>query len=237
MAGQTAEAIGQPEQAVAVLERDRPHRGSRTRRSYLGAVQVLTDRQEEALPRLLSAQALAQRAGRLDPALCNNYIGCVRVDLGDVSTGLGDLRRACTRRSPAAPRIPSACLHEPGRDDLPAATLRRAAVVDRGRRVVRDHHDLPGHLRNLEAHLALMLIGNGAWDDAQSRLQCLVDEVRRAGPANRCPAPARPPAGPPRRSRGDRHPPAGLGASGRQRSLAALAPAGLAGDRGRLAGG
>ena len=66
MAGRPDEALGQAEQAVAVLEPTGDIEALAHAESYLGAVQALTDRQEEALPRLLSAQELAQRADRPD---------------------------------------------------------------------------------------------------------------------------------------------------------------------------
>ena len=231
MAGQPAEAIGQAEQAVADLEPTGDIEALAHAETYLGAVQALTDRQEEALPRLLSAQALAQRAGRLDlVALCNNYIGCARVDLGDVSTGLGDLRRSLHQ----ALSLPHHEYAARAYTNLAETTyqLRRfdelRLWIDAGARFATDH-DLPGHLRNLEAHRALMLIGNGAWDDAQSRLQCLVDEVDEPDQLTRL---TLPPLGRLLARRGEGRANAILKQAWQQAvgndSLSALAPAGLA---------
>ena len=95
MAGRPIEAIREAERAVAVLGPTGDIEALAYAETYLGAVQALTDRQDEALARLLAAQALAQRAGRRDlVALCHNYIGCARVDLGDVDAGLEELRRS-----------------------------------------------------------------------------------------------------------------------------------------------
>ncbi len=231
MAGRPDEALVQAEQAVAVLEPTGDIEALAHAESYLGAVQALTDRQEEALPRLLSAQELAQRADRPDlVALCNNYIGCVRVDLGDVSTGLGDLRRSLHQ----ALSLPHHEYAARAYTNLAETTyqLRRydelRLWIDAGARFATDH-DLPGHLRNLEAHRALMLMGNGTWDDAQSRLQRLVDEVDEPDQLTRL---TLAPLGRLLARRGDRRANAVLEqawvhAVGND-SLAALAPAGLA---------
>jgi ATP/maltotriose-dependent transcriptional regulator MalT len=231
MAGRPADAIAQAEQAVAVLEPTGDIEALAHAESYLGAVQALTDRQEEALPRLLNAQALAQRADRLDlVALCNNYIGCVRVDLGDVSTGLGDLRRSLHQ----ALSLPHHEYAARAYTNLAETTylLRRfdelRLWIDAGARFATDH-DLPGHLRNLEAHRALMLMGNGGWEDAQSRLECLVNDVAEPDQLTRL---TLPPLGRLLARRGDGRADAVLQRAWDQAvangSLAALAPAGLA---------
>ena len=48
-----------------------------------------------------------------------------------------------------------------------------AAWIDEGAQFAADH-DLPGHLHNLEAHRALLLLNQGHWDEAQGRLERLV---------------------------------------------------------------
>ena len=58
------------------------------------AVLVLTDREDEGLPVLAAALAVADRAGAIEPAaLCHNYIGSGRLQLGDLS-GAADLLRS-----------------------------------------------------------------------------------------------------------------------------------------------
>ena len=176
MAGRSAEAVREAERAVAVLQPTGDLEALAYAETYLGAVQALTDRQDEALTRLLEAQALAAQAGRRDlVALCHNYIGCARIDLGDVDTGLADLHRSLR----LALDLPH---HEyAGRayTNLAETTyqLHRydelARWIDEGARFTVDH-DLPGHLHNLEAHRALLLLGRGQWDEAQTRLERLV---------------------------------------------------------------
>ena len=188
--------------------------------TYLGAVQALTDRQEEALTRLLEAQALAARAGRRDlVALCHNYIGCARVDLGDVDAGLEELRRSL-RLSLDLPHHEYAARAYTNLAET-AYQLHRydelAAWIDEGAQFAADH-DLPGHLHNLEAHRALLLLDQGHWDEAQRPAGTAGRGRVRAGPADPAePAAARPAAGAARRRPGGRRARPGLGPRGAQR--------------------
>ena len=231
MAGRPAEALAEVERAVSVLEPTGDLAALAHAETYLGAVQALTERQDEALSRLRAAQSLAHRVGRRDlVALCNNYIGCARVDLGDVETGLEDLRRSL-RQSLELPH------HEyAGRayTNLAETTyqLHRydevAYWIDAGVQFTTDH-DLPGHLYNLEAHRALLLLSRGQWDEAQTRLQRLVAAVPEPGQLTRL---TLPPLGRLLARRGDDGAAAVLDRAWdlaqRNGSLAALAPAGLA---------
>ena len=231
MADRPADSIGEAQLAVTVLEPTGDVEALAHAETYLGAVQALTDRQDEALPRLLAAQVLAERAGRRDlVALCSNYIGCARVDLGDVETGLADLRRSLR----LAMDLPH---HEyAGRayTNLAEVTyqLRRYSEleswIDSGVQFAADH-DLPGHLYNLEAHRALLMLGRGQWDEAQTRLQRLVGAVAEPGQLTRL---TLAPLGRLMARRGDEGAAEVLAEAWelalRNGSLAALAPAGLA---------
>ena len=231
MADCPTDSIGEAQLAVTVLEPTGDVEALAHAETYLGAVQALTDRQDEALPRLLAAQVLAERAGRRDlVALCSNYIGCARVDLGDVETGLADLRRSLRQ----AMDLPH---HEyAGRayTNLAEVTyqLRRYSEleswIDSGVQFAADH-DLPGHLYNLEAHRALLMFGRGQWDEAQTRLQRLVGAVTEPGQLTRL---TLAPLGRLLARRGDEGAAEVLAEAWelalRNGSLAALAPAGLA---------
>lgn len=231
MAGRPVEALEEVERAVALLEPTGDLAALAQAETYLGAVQALTERQDEALPRLRAAQALAQRAGRRDlVALCNNYIGCARVDLGDVEAGLDDLRRSLRQ----ALELPHHEYAARAYTNLAETTfsLHRydelSAWIDAGLQFTADH-DLPGHRYNLEAHRALLLLSQGRWDEAETRLRRLVATVPEAGQLTRF---TLPPLGRLLARRGDD----GAGAfldrawdlGVRNGSLAALAPAGLA---------
>jgi DNA-binding CsgD family transcriptional regulator/tetratricopeptide (TPR) repeat protein len=231
MADRPGDSIREAELAVTVLEPTGDVEAVAHAETYLGAVQALTDRQDEALPRLLAAQVLAERAGRRDlVALCSNYIGCARVDLGDVEAGLADLRRSLR----LAMDLPH---HEyAGRayTNLAEVTyqMRRYSEleswIDSGVQFAADH-DLPGHLYNLEAHRALLMLGRGQWDEAQTRLQRLVAAVAEPGQLTRL---TLAPLGRLLARRGDEGAAEVLAEAWqlalRNGSLAALAPAGLA---------
>jgi ATP/maltotriose-dependent transcriptional regulator MalT len=231
MAGRPVEALEEVQRAVALLEPTGDLAAMALAETYLGAVQALTERQDEALPRLRAAQSLAQRAGRRDlVALCSNYIGCARVDLGDVEAGLEDLRRSLR----LALDLPH---HEyAGRayTNLAETTFQLhrfdelTAWIDEGVQFTADH-DLPGHRYNLEAHRALLLLSQGQWDEAETRLKRLVAAVPEPGWLTRL---TLPPLGRLLARRGEDGAAAQLDrawdlavANG---SLAALAPAGLA---------
>ena len=133
MAGRPIEAIREAERAVAVLRPTGDIEALAYAETYLGAVQALTDRQEEALTRLLEAQALARGPGAAtwSPS-CHNYIGCARVDLGDVGRRAGGpAPEPAAVARPPAPRVRRPRVHQPRRDGLPAAPLRRAGDLDR----------------------------------------------------------------------------------------------------------
>ena len=192
------EAIREAERAVAVLRPTGDIEALAYAETYLGAVQALTDRQEEALTRLLEAQALAARAGRRDlVALCHNYIGCARVDLGDVDSGLEELRRSLwlsldlphhEYAARAYTNLAETAYQLHRYDEL-------ATWVDEGSRFTADH-DLPGHLHNLEAHRALLLLSRGRWDEAADPAGAAGLGLGRAGPADPAdPAAARTAAG------------------------------------------
>jgi DNA-binding CsgD family transcriptional regulator len=90
-------------------------------------------------------------------------------------------------------------------------------------------HDLPGHLYNLEAHRALLMLSRGQWDEAQTRLERLVAAIPEPGQLTRL---TLPPLGRLLARRGDDGAAAYLDRAWdlarRNGTLAALAPAGLA---------
>jgi ATP/maltotriose-dependent transcriptional regulator MalT len=231
MAGRPTDAIREAERAVAVLRPTGDIEALAYAETYLGAVQALTDRQEEALTRLLEAQALAARAGRRDlVALCHNYIGCARVDLGDVDAGLEELRRSLwlsldlphhEYAARAYTNLAETAYQLHRYDEL-------AAWIDEGAQFAADH-DLPGHLHNLEAHRALLLLDQGHWDEAQTRLERLVSAGSEPDQLTRL---SLPPLGRLLARRGDDRAAALLERAWdlavRNGSLGALAPAGLA---------
>ena len=231
MAGRPTEAIREAERAVAVLRPTGDIEALAYAETYLGAVQALTDRQEEALTRLLEAQALASRAGRRDlVALCHNYIGCAQIDLGDVDSGLEELRRSLwlsldlphhEYAARAYTNLAETAYQLHRYDEL-------ATWVDEGSRFAADH-DLPGHLHNLEAHRALLLLSRGHWDEAQTRLERLVSASSEPDQLTRL---TLPPLGRLLARRGDDRAAAMLERAWElavsNGSLSALAPAGLA---------
>ena len=82
------------ERALRLVEPEGDTERHALARLNLGAVLVLTDREDEGLPVLAAALAVADRAGALEPAaLCHNYIGAGRLQLGDLS-GAADLLRS-----------------------------------------------------------------------------------------------------------------------------------------------
>jgi ATP/maltotriose-dependent transcriptional regulator MalT len=231
MAGRPSESVQEVERAVAVLEPTGDVEALAHAETYLGAVQALTDRQAEALPRLRAAHELARRAGRRDlVALCNNYIGCARIDLGDVEAGLEDLRRSLhlslelphhEYAGRAYTNLAETAYDLHRLDDL-------ASWIDAGVQFATDH-DLPGHLYNLEAHRALLLLRRGQWDEAETRLRRLIAAVPEPGQLTRL---TLPPLGRLMARRGDDGADAMLERAWdlavTNGSLAALAPAGLA---------
>jgi DNA-binding CsgD family transcriptional regulator len=182
MADRPADALGALERAVTVLRPTGDRASIAYAATYRAAVLVLTDRQEEAIGDLVRARELAEQAGRSDlVALCHNYLGCARGDMGDPS-GLDDLRTSLAM-----------CLAE-GHHEYAARAftnlgemlyvLRRydelEECLDAGLRFAADH-DLPGHAYNMAAHRALLLSVRGDWDDAERRLRRLVVTVPDPG--------------------------------------------------------
>ena len=90
-------------------------------------------------------------------------------------------------------------------------------------------HDLPGHLYNLEAHRALMMLSQGRWDEGETRLRRLVAAIAEPGQLTRL---TLPPLGRLLARRGDDSAAELLDRAWDlaldNGSLAALAPAGLA---------
>ena len=82
------------ERALRLVEAEGDTERHAVARLNLGAVLVLTDREDEGLPVLAAALEVADRAGALEPAaLCHNYIGSGRLQLGDLS-GAAELLRS-----------------------------------------------------------------------------------------------------------------------------------------------
>jgi ATP/maltotriose-dependent transcriptional regulator MalT len=229
MASRPVEAAESVERAFSVLA-PTGHPSLAYAQCYLGAILALTDRQEEALERLAEALRLAERGGRPDlVALALNYVGCARVDLGDLA-GLDDLRSSLAM----ALALPHHEYAARAYTNLGEVTfqLRRYDELERciadGTSFAGDH-DLPGHAYNLEAHRAMLLMARGQWDAAETRLRRLVSAVPDPGELARLTLPA---LGRLLARRGD----AGAAAildrawslAQRNDTLAALAPAGLA---------
>jgi DNA-binding CsgD family transcriptional regulator len=182
MADRPADALRALDRAVQVLRATGDQPAIAYAETYRAAVLVLTDRQEEALDRLTAVQALAAAAGRPDlVALCHNYLGCARADLGDPA-GVTDLRQSLAM-----------CL-ELGHHEYAARAytnlgevlfqLRRydelEDCLEQGLRFTAEH-DLPGHAYNLQAHRALLLALRGSWADAERRLRRLLATVPDPG--------------------------------------------------------
>ena len=73
------------ERAVRLVEAEGDTERHAVARLNLGAVLVLTDHEDEGLPVLAAALQVADRAGTLEAAaLCHNYIGSGRLQLGDL---------------------------------------------------------------------------------------------------------------------------------------------------------
>ena len=127
------------ERAVAVLEPTGDVAALAHAETYLGAVQALTDRQDEALPRLRAAHGAGptSRAPRPGGAVQQLHRLCARRSRRRRGRARGPAPKPAPSARAAAPRVRRPRLHQSRGDGLPAAPLRRARVLDRRRRAVR----------------------------------------------------------------------------------------------------
>jgi ATP/maltotriose-dependent transcriptional regulator MalT len=144
-------------------------------RLNLGAVLVLTDREDEGLPILAAALAVANRAGALESAaLCHNYIGSGRLQLGDLS-GAADLLRSVQLARDVdhheyvmrGYRNLIEGLWRLGRYDEAIAYIDEADAYGRDL-------DFPGIAYCFEARRCRLLAMQGSWPEAETRLRALL---------------------------------------------------------------
>ncbi|GAA2851697.1 AAA family ATPase [Pseudonocardia halophobica] len=152
-------------------------------RTYRGVLLALSDHEEEALAELAEARELAAEVGRRDlVALCLNYQGLARIQLGEPEAGLELLRRS-VREAEAI-----------GHQEYVARAytsmvkgLRRAGRFTEMERTVSEgldrtrEADFLAHAYTLEAHDLLLRAVRGDWADAEAGLAELVDTVPDAG--------------------------------------------------------
>lgn len=175
MAGLQDEARTAIERAEAVLARTGRADALAYAQTYHGALLALTDQFEAALELLSTVRDRAVELGRPDlEALCLNYRGGARVNLGDPG-GTDDLR--------ASVRLALSISHHEyaarGYTNLGEVlnALRRYDELEHcigaGLPYTVDH-DLPGHSYNLNAHRGMLLLARGQWDEAEAILRDLV---------------------------------------------------------------
>ncbi|WP_162606683.1 ATP-binding protein [Jiangella asiatica] len=142
-----------------------------------GTMLALTGASGDAVDVLGAARRLAVDAGRGDlAALCLNYRGIARCDLGDTG-GLDDLRESLAAATANGAHECAAraytnlaeLLYRYGRWDELDACLRRGIgyVGERG---------FWSHGYNLQVHRALLLLRRGDWDGAERLLRPKVDD-------------------------------------------------------------
>lgn len=191
MADRPKEARAVIERAVKVLAPADDTAASAYARAYYGAVLALTDQQDAALEELAAAKDLSERAGRRDLiALCLNYIGCARVDLGD-RDGADDIRASLdlARSLPHYEYVARAYtnLGEVLYQLREYAALERCIAEGVSYCV---EHDLPAHAYNLQAHRAMLLMTRGDLATAEQLLRDLVAAVPDPGQLARLTLPA-----------------------------------------------
>ena len=176
LTGGTDEAEQAMDRAMAVLTPvGSPHALTQAS-AYRGVILALTDRPEEAVTTLEQARDRATDLDRPDlVALCHNYLGVARADLG-APDALGHLRQSlATARAGGFQEYTaraytnlSAVLYQLGRyDEL-------AEYLDAGLMFTREC-GIWSYAYNLEIQRCLLLLRQGAWSAAEHRLRELVD--------------------------------------------------------------
>lgn len=182
MVARPVDALAAAERAVAVLEPTGDRSGLAYARTYHGALLSLTDRHEEALPELDVARDLAAQEARTDlVALGYNYIGTVRVEMGDAA-GIADLRRSLALARDIDHHEYIARAYTNLAESL--HHLRNYAAladcVTEGLAYAREH-DMQGHAYNLRAHQAMVDLAAGRWPQAEATLRELTAETQERG--------------------------------------------------------
>ena len=163
------------ERALRLVEAEGDTERHAVARLNLGAVLVLTDREDEGLPVLAAALEVADRAGALEPAaLCHNYIGSGRLQLGDLS-GAADLLRSVQLARNVdhheyvmrGYRNLIEGLWRLGRYDEAIAYMDEADAYGRDL-------DFPGIAYCFEARRCRLLAMQGSWPEAETRLRALL---------------------------------------------------------------
>ncbi|MGH3980128.1 MAG: AAA family ATPase [Pseudonocardiaceae bacterium] len=176
MAGDTDDAEAAIERAARVLEPTGSTPALASAATYRGAILALTGHPEEAVTALEHARGLAAEASRSElVALCLNYLGVARTDLGDphgpqhlrdslaAATANGDHESAARAYTNLAE-----LLYRHGRwDEL-------AGCLDDGLAFTRER-GFWSHAYNLDVHGALLLMRRGDWGAAAERLRGLVE--------------------------------------------------------------
>jgi ATP/maltotriose-dependent transcriptional regulator MalT len=191
MADRPKQARSAIEEAVGVLAAAGNTGAMAYARTYQGAVLAFTDQQEAALEHLAAARQLAERAGRRDlEALCLNYVGCARVDLGDHG-GTDDLRASLDLAMSISHYEYVARAYANLGEVL--YQLREYEALERciadGVRYCAEH-DLRPHAYNLQARQAMLLMTRGDLQAAEELLRRLVAAVPDAGQMSRHTLPA-----------------------------------------------
>ena len=182
LAGHTDDAEAAVDRAAEVLESTGPGPALASAATYRGAILALTGRCAEAIPALERARLLAIEADRTDlVALCLNYLGVARADLGDPD-GLHLLRGSLATATAHGDHECAAraytnlgeLLYREGRWDELAGCLEAGLGFTRERWFW-------SHAYNLEVHGALLLMRRGDWTAAEERLRGLVEGVDDPG--------------------------------------------------------
>ncbi|HKR50456.1 MAG TPA: AAA family ATPase [Pseudonocardiaceae bacterium] len=182
MTGGTDEAEQVVDRAVEVLTPAGCPQALAQASVYRGAILALTDRSEDAVTILEQARDRATELDRPDlVAVCLNYLGVARADLGDPGA-LGHLREslAMARRegfheyAGRAHTNLCAILYLLGRYDELAECLDAGLTFTRER-------GLWWHAYNMEIQRCWLLLRQGAWSAAEHSLRELVDGTEDPG--------------------------------------------------------
>lgn len=182
VAGDTAGAMAAVARAIAVARPTGSVSALAVAESYRGAMLTLTMDAERAMPILEDARRLAGDAGRTDlTALCLNYLGIARCDLGDrsgllclrdslaMATGNGD--HESTAR--AYTNLVEVLYRYGDHDEM-------SAVLDDGLTFMAER-GFWSHAYNLEVHTALLLTRRGDHVGAEDVLRALFEGVDDPG--------------------------------------------------------